>query len=308
MKKYILFFLLITVTGFAQGQDIFESLQYPYEVRHVKLENGESMAYVDEGQGAVVVMVHGLGSYLPAWKKNIEDLKSDFRCIAVDLIGYGKSSKPEETFTLTEQSAMIAELLEKLDISHYHIMGHSMGGQIGIHHALQYKDRVDKLVLIAPAGIETFTDMQRNIFRGMQPEFIMVSDAAAIETNFKANFHDFPQQAEFMIHDRIQMKEDPQFKQYAGAVVAGIHGMVDELVYEKLEELDLPTLVLFGTEDNLIPNRTFNPDLSTEDVWRRAKEKIPNSQGALIPGAGHMLMFEKPQEVNRHLLKFLKNK
>jgi len=308
MTKYFTILLLMITTGFANGQEVFESLQYPYEVRHVRLENGLSMAYVDEGQGEVLVMVHGLGSYLPAYKKNIDALKSDFRCIAVDLIGYGKSSKPEETFTLTQQSAMIAELLEKLGIPHYNLMGHSMGGQIGIHHALQYKDRVDKLVLIAPAGIETFTDMQRNIFRGMQPQFIMMSDKDAIESNIKANFHDFPPEASFMIHDRIGMKEDKQFKNYAAAVVAGIHGMINEPVFDKLNELDRPTLVLFGAEDTLIPNKTFNPDMSTEDVWLKAKERIPHSQGAIIHDAGHMLMFEKPLEVNHHILQFLKNK
>lgn len=293
-------------TGFAKGQEVFESLQYPYEVRHINLENGLSMAYVDEGEGEVLVMVHGLGSYLPAWKKNIGTLKADFRCIAVDLIGYGKSSKPEETFSLTEQSAMIAELLEKLEIPRYHLMGHSMGGQISIHHAKQYADRVDKLILVAPAGIETFTDMQRNIFRGMQPQFIMMSDAAAIEANLKANFHRFPEEASFMIQDRKLIMNDPQFEHYARAVTAGIHGMVDQLVYDKLEELDTPTLVLFGKEDNLIPNKTFNPDLTTADILQRAKEKIPNSHVALIPEAGHMLMFEKPGEVNRQIHDFLK--
>ena len=298
----------MVTTGVANGQEVFESLQYPYEVRHLNLENGLSMAYVDEGEGEVLVMIHGLGSYLPAWKKNIATLKADFRCIAVDLIGYGKSSKPEETFTLTEQSAMIAELLEKLEIPRYHLMGHSMGGQISIHHAKQYADRVDKLILIAPAGIETFTDMQRNIFRGMQPQFIMMSDAAAIEANLKANFYQYPEEASFMIHDRILMKDDPQFSHYAAAVTAGIHAMVDQVVYDKLEELNTPTLVLFGKEDNLIPNKTFNPDLTTADILQRAKEKIPNSLGALIPEAGHMLMFEKPGEVNRHIHDFLKNK
>ncbi|MEL7003593.1 MAG: alpha/beta fold hydrolase, partial [Bacteroidota bacterium] len=71
-----------------------DDLQYPFDVKKVEVREGVQMAYMDVGSGTeTILFIHGLGSYAPAWKKNIEGLSKQYRCIAVDLPGYGKSSK-----------------------------------------------------------------------------------------------------------------------------------------------------------------------------------------------------------------------
>lgn len=292
----------------AEAQEIFQELDYPYEVKNIALKGGETMAYIDEGSGKeTLVFIHGLGSYLPAWKKNIEELKKNHRCIAIDLIGYGKSSKPKESFNLKDQSQFIGELLRKLNVQNYNLVGHSMGGQISIHHALDFKKNVNTLILVAPAGIETFTAAQKTLFRNIPPASMMVSDEKAIRKNLEANFYNFPEEAEFMISDRIAMKEDPQFELYARAVVNGIKGMVDQEVFDQLGELTIPTLVLMGQEDALIPNRMMNPELNQQRILDIAKEQINHAETHIIPAAGHMLMFEKADEVNNLIDSFVKN-
>jgi len=79
-----------------------DQIEYPYEVKKVELFNDIELAYVDEGKGdQTIIFIHGLGSYLPAWKNNIEGLMSDYRCIAIDLPGYGYSSKGKYEGSMT---------------------------------------------------------------------------------------------------------------------------------------------------------------------------------------------------------------
>ena len=78
----------------APGVQSFDDLTYPFPTHKLQLAEDLELAYFDEGKGnEVILFIHGLGSYAPAWKKNIESLSKDYRCLAIDLPGYGKSSK-----------------------------------------------------------------------------------------------------------------------------------------------------------------------------------------------------------------------
>ncbi|GHB51707.1 alpha/beta fold hydrolase [Mongoliitalea lutea] len=305
--KNLFIVILISLYSFSvKGQDIFESIEYPYSVKKVSLSNGQEIAFMDEGEGETLIFVHGLGSYGPAWKKNVEELSKHYRCIAVDLLGYGKSSKPEETYLLKDQARVIQELVQNLGLSEIHLVGHSMGGQIAIHVGLAYPEIVKSLILVAPAGIETFTDQQKAFFEMISPEAIAASSDQEIESNLKRNFYSYTDDARFMIDDRIVIKDDPEFPRYAAMVVNGIRGMVRQPVADLLGSLKIPVLVLFGANDDLIPNKLLNPHLTTEAVAASAKKMIPDVKVNLIPAAGHMLMFEQAIEVNRFIREFVK--
>lgn len=305
MKKIACIVMMSLFWLSVHGQDVFEAINYPFSVHKVKLSNGQTMAYMDEGKGDVLIFIHGLGSYGPAWQKNIEELREKYRCIVVDLVGYGRSSKPEDTFLLTDQAAFIEELSEKLSIPDFHVVGHSMGGQIAVHLGYNFPEKVKSLILIAPAGIETFTDQQKAFFEMITPAAIAASSDQEIASNLHKNFATFPSDAQFMIDDRILIKEDPEFDLYTATVVNGIRGMVRQPVSDFLGDLKMPTLVLFGVQDNLIPNKLLNPHLSTQSIAETASKLIPNVSVKLIPNAGHMLMFEQANEVNRFMEEFL---
>lgn len=306
MKKVILVLLVCSSLWWTvKAQSVFESIDYPFEVKKAEISNGMYMAYVDEGEGEVLLFVHGLGSYLPAWQKNVEVLKNHYRCIAVDLIGYGYSSKTDKPWSLKDQSAALNQLMESLGVSKYTLVGHSMGGQISVHHALDYAEKVRRMVLVAPAGIETFTPGQGMMFKLINPEIIANTSKEEIEKNLYVNFHEFPSDAQFMIKDRVAIKNDPQFPLYAHMVVQGIHSMIEQPVRNQLPQLKLPVMVIFGKEDMLIPNRVLNPSLTTAQVAESAREAIPGSVLHLLDGAGHMVMFEKSDEVNALIRAFL---
>lgn len=284
-----------------------EELQYPYQVHKVKLDSDTEIAYVDEGQGEqVIVLIHGLGSYLPAWKKNIEGLKSSYRVIAIDLPGYGKSSKQPHSGKMSYYADVIRQFVQALNLEHVTLGGHSMGGQIAMVAALNYPEMVDKLVLIAPAGFEKFTEGQKQWFRNaMTFEGVKNTSTEDIQTNLAVNFYNMPKDAEFMITDRIIMRDAEDFDHYVYAVVQSVYGMVDEPVLELLPQIKQPVLIIFGENDNLIPNRFLNPG-KTSKVARIGKDKIPNSELLMIPKAGHFVQFEKPVEVNQAIAAFLK--
>ena len=97
--KTIVPFILLLITACTPYKNLtkissMDELKYDYTVKYAELSNSIKLAYIDEGKGPeTILMIHGLGSYLPAWKKNIGELSKTYRVIAIDLPGYGKSSK-----------------------------------------------------------------------------------------------------------------------------------------------------------------------------------------------------------------------
>ena len=312
MKQTIIFFsLLIALAACSPYGDLkkmeFDELNYPYNVNYVNLDDGRRIAYVDEGKGEeTIIFIHGLGSYLPAWKKNIEELKNDFRVIALDLPGYGKSSKEVHSGSMEFYADVINEFTDKLELDKFVLGGHSMGGQIAMVAALRYPEAVSKLILIAPAGFEKFTEGEKEWFREvMTVEGVALTSNQQIRTNVYSNFYNMPDDAEFMITDRIAMKRAEGFENYAYAVVQSVNGMVDEPVIDFLQNIEQPVLIIFGQDDQLIPNPYLNPGF-TREVAEAGHSRIPNSQLVMLENTGHFAQFENPGKVNDAIRDFLK--
>jgi pimeloyl-ACP methyl ester carboxylesterase len=284
-----------------------EDLRYPFAVRKQKLSGGVTVAYTDQGAGpTTIVFVHGLGSYLPAWKKNLDGLRGQYRCIALDLPGYGKSSKGDYDGSMGFYAGVVREFVRKLNLKKVVLAGHSMGGQIAVLAALQEPALVEKLVLISPAGLETFTEAQRELLRrAVTPEAVCNTTEEQVRANLAQNFYELPADAHFMIDDRLAMRAAEDFPRYCRIIPQNIRGMVDEPVFERLPQLRQPALVVFGENDNLIPNRYLNPG-ATADVMRRGADRLPQATVVAVARAGHFVQWEKAAEVNEAIRGFLK--
>ncbi|MEZ4907782.1 MAG: alpha/beta hydrolase [Saprospiraceae bacterium] len=282
-------------------------LQYKYPVKYVELNNNVNLAYVDMGKGdKTLILIHGLGSYSPAWNQNIDELSKFYRIIAVDLPGYGKSSKIPHSGKMTYYGEVIMDLIDKLNLKNVSIAGHSMGGQIAITIALQFPDKIEKLILVDPAGFEDFHPGQRKWFKDvMTPNLVRLTTVESIETNLATNFYNMPKSAQFMIDDRIAIRTAKDFDAYCLAVSRSVAGMVDEPVVSKLKDIKVPTLIFFGRDDMLIPNRYLNPGF-TKDIAEFGDSQIKNSKLIMVPKCGHFMMFEKPQVFNEEVLNFIK--
>ncbi|MDZ7659582.1 alpha/beta fold hydrolase [Fodinibius sp.] len=287
----------------------FSDLNYPYSVQYQQLEEGQKVAYVDIGEGEAIILIHGLGSYIPAWKRTIPALTEKYRVIALDLPGFGKSTKDVDAYSISFFAKTVADLQDSLGIEKATWAGHSMGSQIALRAALDYPDKISKLVLLAPAGFETFTEQEGAMMRNfVTPRSIKATPDSLIRQTFRATFFDFPKEAQFMIEDRVAIRSAENFDGYARAYAESVQAMLDGPVFEELSDIDKQALIIFGKQDMLIPNRQFHGNLSTEKVAESGHKQLPNSQLKMIDKAGHFVHFEQPEIVNTEILNFLNSK
>lgn len=284
-----------------------DEMTYKDPVKKLHLpESGYDIAYTDQGQGKeTIIFIHGLGSYLQAWIKNVEVLKNDYRCISIDLPGYGKSSKQTHSGKMTFYASVVNEIVKELGLEKVYLSGHSMGGQISMVTALEYTEIVKGLILVDPAGFEYFNKGQKQWFRDVMTfDGVRLTTTEAIQNNLATNFYRLPADADFMITDRMAMRSASDFDAYCYTVVQSVNGMVDEPVLDYLQEIRVPTLIFFGENDNLIPNRYLNPG-KTEPIARSGANEIKNSKLVMVPKCGHFMMFEKPETFNTEVTNFL---
>lgn len=281
-------------------------VQYSYPVQHADLPGNIRLAYIDEGKGKeTILMIHGLGSYAQAWKKNIGVLSQKYRVIAVDLPGYGKSSKVPHSGLMSFYAGVIADFIGQLNLGQVNVAGHSMGGQIAMVLALEKPALVKRLILVDPAGFEAFHAGQKDWFKEvMTPNLVRLTSVDAIEANLASNFYRMPDEARFMIEDRIAWRDAADFEAYCLAVTRSVAGMVDEPVLDKLDKLAVPTLIFFGENDLLIPNRFLNPGF-TRKIAEQGAAAIKGSKLVMVPRCGHFMMFEKADVFNSETAGFI---
>lgn len=286
-----------------------EDWTYRYPIRQLRLEDSLQIAYVDEGKGPqTLLFIHGLGSNLQAWNKTIEALSPHYRCIALDLPGYGKSSQRDYPFSMAFFAEQISAFCQQLRLKQLSVVGHSMGGQIALHLALQKPAFLKKLVLLAPAGFETFSEQDQLFFQAfMTPQVILASTEEQIRANFAINFHGgLPEDAAFMVEDRLKMREDSAaYGYYSRLVPACVQAMLQAPVFDSLPAIPYPSLVLFGANDQLIPNTYLHPQLSTQQVAEAGSQALPQAQLQMIEAAGHFVQWDQAAAVAAAMQAFL---
>jgi len=283
----------------------FDEVDYGFEV-HEAMVDGKTIAYIDEGRGEqTLLLIHGLGTNAKGWQRNIPELSKQYRVIALDLPGYGKSSKDHYPFSMSFHAGTAAGLLAELNIDQAVWVGHSMGGQIAMTAALEQPDRVEALVLLSTAGFEAFEEGEGDWMRNaVTPKFVAESSTRQIARNLHSNFQKTPDEADFFITDRLQIRGAEGFDLYCYAVWQNVCGMLDGPVMDRLDEITQPTLIVFGENDGLIPNPYLHAGF-TSKIAEFGQQSITGSDLVLIPSCGHMTMFEKPDEVNAAVRTFV---
>jgi pimeloyl-ACP methyl ester carboxylesterase len=289
----------------------FSALDYGYPTQYVELAGGVRLAYVDvyegTGEGEVretIVFLHGLGSYIKAWQRNLPELSRKYRCIAIDLPGYGKSSKNHE-ITLDFYAAVVKKFADAVGISSLTLCGHSLGGQVSILAALRYPNLVRKLILISSAGLEFYTDLERQVITPfVHIPFFKYASPLGIYLMYVGNFHAMPPEAMVMVQDRIAWSRASGYDLYCRAVAQSFVAMGDAQVFPRLQSIKQPTLILYGKNDNFIPNR-FMHGGSVSEVAKTGASRIPNATHQVFERCGHFVQFEKPVETNAAIAQFV---
>lgn len=279
--------------------------QYPLHTRCLETEAGIRLAYADVGQGFPLLFLHGLGSYGPAWQKNISYLNTRFRCLAPDLPGFGKSGKEGVTPGMGYYADVVREFLDLLKIEHCYLIGHSMGGQVALHTALRYPERIKKLSLMAPAGLETFSPAEaRQLQDWFRPQKLLQAPLATVEKNVRANFHHFPNDARQLLEDRLNYTRCTDYPLFCRILSQCVTSMIEEPVYDLLPQLQMPVQIIFGRQDRYIPSPLLHPGLALEEMVREATGRIPQAEVHFLDRCGHFVQWEQTEEVNELLKAF----
>ncbi len=284
----------------------FESLTYQFPVVKTQIEPGLTIVHTAMGDGSPVVFIHGLGSYIPAWNKNLLPLSKHFRCIAIDLPGYGKSSKSLHPGTMDYYAEVVIKLMDKLGINKFNICGHSMGGVIAFKLAIEFPERVDKLFLSAPGGAETYSEDEKLLVENfISTDRMINNDDIQIRNNVLVNFHHFPLDAQFMISDRIAIRMAGEFPLHAEIIARSASGVINSDVPFRLSGVKSKTMIIFGDNDKMIPNRFVHPELTPQKMIDTFKQNIQSVNIKIYPECGHFPQFEHPEIFNRDLIEFI---
>ncbi len=274
-------------------------------MKHLNINDQIAIAYTDTGKGDTLIFIHGLASYGSIWRKNIDVLSKNYRCIAIDLPGNGKSSKGDFPFSMFFYAESVVQFIQKLGLSEVYLCGHSMGGQIAQIIALRYPQLVKKLILAAPAGFEFFTTHDKLLFNQMMMlgNFVY-ADEYHLASTIRDGFSVIPDEAEGMINDLKEQLFSGKLSYYRAMVTGSINGMMNEQVYDFLPQIDCPVLVIFGEKDKLIPNKLIH-HATTEKVARLGTAQLKQGTLHLLPNCGHFVQWEKADTFNQLVNDFL---
>jgi pimeloyl-ACP methyl ester carboxylesterase len=265
----------------------FQFLQLP--------DSANPIAVYDSGPSnkPVLFFIHGLAINSLVWKYLIESLQNDFRCIAIDLPGHGESWKYRGTFSMSFYAQTVRAAIEKMGLKNITIIGHSMGGQIAILLSLQIAPLIEKLILTCSAGIEKFTaDDANKINQGAAYIYREPIPVSQIMQMYQPHLTGQAARVAELAADHIRQQE-AHFSLFSETVIKSVQGMLNEPVHALLSHLHQPTLVLYGTQDQLIPNRWVHPMMNMQQIVAEAKKQIRNATIELIEGAGHYLPLER---------------
>ena len=136
------------------GADAWRHVDWCTHQRWVPVE-GRPVNVLELGSGAPVVFVHGLGGSWPNWLHQLPAIAAGWRTIALDLPGFGHSPMPADPISISGYAAAVTGAMDALGIPSATLVGNSMGGEISAELAISHPDRVQRIVLVSPAGIST---------------------------------------------------------------------------------------------------------------------------------------------------------
>lgn len=275
-------------------------IKYPFPHHQCNIHADIHIAYMDEGKGDhTILFLHGLANYAPVWKHQLAELSKTNRCIAIDLPGNGYSSRGDYPYTMFFYAECVVRFIEKMNLQKVVLCGHSMGGQIAIIIALRYPQLLDKLVLIAPAGLEYFAPHEVMLSQSMLSlGNLFYSDEFHLESAIRQSFFNRQNESETIIGELRTLMNAHSLKQWREMSMASIKGMLNEQVQQFLPNISMPTLTIFGTKDALVPNTMVHFGETPERIARKATGMMPNGTFTMLENAGHFVQIEKATEVN----------
>lgn len=255
--------------------------------------NGYGIHFADEGHGFPVLLIHGLAGDHSAWAQQISVWRSEFRIIAPDTRGAGRSTQVDEPVTLDELADDFLKLLDDLEVDQCHVVGRSMGGCIGQLMALREPSRVKSLSLLAscaklePVGRRCLDNMREVLeWRNSWSDHASHSIQNFVSRKY---FNENPEkvaQIEKVIGSSTRLPACYSRQNHAVQ-------QFDSL--DRLDQITCPVMIMSGGEDPLCgPQAT-----------RWMLDRLPQAEWIEFVGSSHFFLMEEPDRFMRHMTDFL---
>ncbi|WP_084397414.1 alpha/beta fold hydrolase [Henriciella aquimarina] len=272
----------------------YETLESTYSVAGSKfttLGDDVKVHYVDTGprDAPVLMLVHGYAASLHTWLAWRDVLDDNYRIVMLDLPGHGLSRTPEDKpVSIGYYTEIVDQLADRLDIDRFSLAGSSMGGNVAWRYALDHPDRLDSLVLVDAAGwppAEGEADQAPLVFKLLRFRLarLVIKDldmSRLIEDGLRKSFADPSFVTSEMAERYSALSRAPGHRQALLSLAAGGPKRM-KASRERLGDLSVPTLILWGQHDNLVPVAHA----------KQFEEAIPNAVAIIYDEAGHI-----PQE------------
>lgn len=274
----------------------FDPQTRSYESRYADAE-GLRTHFIEAGEGEPVILVHGGGPGADGfgnWYSCLPGFAKHFRAIAVDMLGFGRTAKPDPATFVYSQGARTDHLIafiEALGLRQTRLVGNSMGGITSLGVARKRPDLVEKLVLMGSAGIKT-----AEIPAALAPLMQYDGTPEGMRKVVQALTHAIFRTDEGMVRYRVDLSNVPENRAALRATMGWVreqHGLYYE--DEDIRAVKTPTLVICGKDDPIV----------TLAQGFRFLELLENSRGYFIPHCGHWVMIEYPEEFIEVTTRFL---
>jgi len=279
---------------------------FPFQSLYFKAPDGQ-MAYVDQGQGEPIVMLHGNPTWSYLYRKFIPPIAAQHRAIAVDHLGFGRSEKPAKTLRLEDHIKNFSELALNLDLTDVTLVMQDWGGPIGLGFATRHPERIKRLVIMntwafriaagtrlhplleqfrTPGTGEAMVQGMNLFVEGFLPAGIHRPERRepVMMAAYRAPFPDFNSRAPILAFPR----DIPVGDDHPSAAVMGA-------IQDNLHKLQVPALMVWGIHDIAIPPQLI------EARWLRY---FPDAEVHLLDTASHFLQEDEPEQIISLILDF----
>jgi len=297
-------FLFLLMSHHAQSQPWLDTTLYPFQSQVVDLPAGQ-MHYVDEGQGDVLLFVHGTPTWSILYRNFIAAFKGSYRCIAVDHMGFGLSPQAASGAQSSQQHAEnLSHFIEALDLHNITLVVHDFGGPIGLGAALQHPDRISRIVLFNSWLWSTANDADAlkidKLVHSRLGRFLYLRMNVSPKLLLKKGFHNKKKLSKQLHRQYLGPFPNKQSREALYAIAQSLVGQSDwyEAQCQQLGKLEnKPWLILWGAHDAFF----------TEAHLARWQERFPEAETVRFE-AGHFVQEEQPEAAIEAMKGFLKRK
>jgi len=265
------------------------------DLRYLDL-HGERVAYLDEGQGEVILLLHGMAGSSQTWRSVMGPLSRKYRVVAPDLLGHGNSAKPRSDYSLGAFAVFLRDLLDELGVAQATIVGHSLGGGVAMQFVYQHPDYCQRLILIGSGGLGPDVGWILRLLSAPGAELILpiiapppvLSVGEQVRSWFTKRGIGSPRGAEmWSAYSSLADAETRQAFLRTLRSVVDYRGQAVSALNRLHVRDDMPTMAIWGDSDAVIP----------VDHAYAVQETRPDVRLEVLPGVGHFPQVECPMVV-----------